>query len=208
MVILIEDAQLKALIEAIVPHDNSLHFSVKAKMKALERAASLKADISDQLLEKNREFLERLVNKSQPPKRRSLLHQVTRITGIPSRELLSSERNETQAIFANQYGEDLLRKIHLLASAHRPVHPDPQKDPAAYLHFWLRRSIKRADFIAHLQVVFPDLEQKALPRILAITADGDLTHTSEQNRFIERFGESFLGKVLLKFKHHPTDPRE
>jgi hypothetical protein len=208
VVILIEDAQLKALIEAIVPRDGSLHFSVKAKMKALERAASLKVDISDHLLEKNREYLERLVKKGQQPKRRSLLHQVTRITGIPSRELLSSEKNATQAIFANLYGEDLLRKIQLLANAQRPHYPDPQKDPAAYLQFWLRRSMKRADFFAHLHVVFPDLEQNALPRILAITADGNLTHTSEQNQFIERFGESFLGEVLLKFKHHPTDPRQ
>ncbi|MFX0115688.1 MAG: hypothetical protein ACFFB3_14155 [Candidatus Hodarchaeota archaeon] len=205
-----EDPELEKLIEAIVPRNGALRFSTKAKIKALEQATKLGVDISDHLLQVNRRFLQRLVNESVRPTRRSLLLQVSKITGLPSRELLSPKRNDAQTVFATQYGEDLLQRVQQMTEEQHKSYPEVEKEPAKYLRFWLTHSTKREAFIARLGKIFPDLEEDNLLKILAIRTvpqNGKALNTPEQELFIKRFGEPLLEEILMRFRYHPTEPR-
>jgi histone H3/H4 len=208
--VLTEDAELEKLIEAIVPRSGPLRFSTKAKIKALERASKLGVDISDHLLQVNRRFLQRLTNESVRPTRRSLLLQVTKITGIPARELLSPKRNDAQRVFETHYGKDLLQKIQEVTDNQQKSYPDLEKEPAKYLRFWLTHSVKREVFIAQLGKIFPDLGEDSLLKILAVrkaSQNGETVYTPEQELFIKRFGKPLLEEILIRFRHHPTEPR-
>ncbi|MFQ5976692.1 MAG: hypothetical protein ACE5OZ_01020 [Candidatus Heimdallarchaeota archaeon] len=203
-----KDAQLEKWLNAIVPPKGRVRFSTSAKIRALERAATLGVDITDELLQKNRDFLHQFLYERPPQNRRHLLRTVSSIIGKPSAQLLTFEANETQKDFVEDYGEEFLTRIRQLAGVQRKQQPDPRKDPGVYIRYWLRQAANRADFLTRLQILFPDYDENQLRKVLSVTAEGRMAGTREQMHFRSQLGQTLLQQILAKYRDFPTDPRE